>query len=461
MSLQRNLRYKLLLFLVFFTIIHTSFSQNISADFYPEKDNTMFSESNTTSDGSGKNIFAGKTEGNLATEFRRALVKFNITGIPANATILSAKLTLSVVKASSTAINHNVAIYKVVKDWGEGASVGLGKGGVAKTNDATWKYAFYSTQSWAKLGGDFVASASATTSVHYNVSTLQYAVWSSTAMLNDVNAWIANPTTNFGWILIGDESVDGSAKRFSSREETIFPKPTLTLVYSLPVEENLYINELSTAQKWVELYNPSKPTIDLSNYWLVNGTNSTSLANVSPLNGDLQLDSAEYIILPVPSITANSGELALYKGNPTSTSSIMKSYLQYGTANNAHVTNAVSAAVWDNIGNYLVSFSDSTKSYSVNSSTVFNSGKTISSGSWLTQKKTPAFKNTPCPTALNLKGNLLNGSYQSSGLHTLSNGSNPLYRLELNSSKAVELQAPQELRTNAGQLTLSIADCTY
>lgn len=459
MYLQKSLHYKLLLLFVILCSTRLSFCQNISVDFYPEKDNTMFSESNTTSDGSGKNIFAGKTEGNLGTEFRRALVKFAITGIPSNAVIQSVTLTLSVMKASSPSIDHNVSIYKVLKNWGEGASIGLGKGAPAKTNDATWKYSFYTTQSWTNLGGDFVATSSGTTSVHYDPSVLQYAIWSSTAMLNDVKAWIANPATNYGWIFIGDESTDGSAKRFSSREETIYPKPTLTITYSIPVEEKVYINEVSPSQKWVELYNPANPTIDLSTYWLANGTNNTSIATVSPLNGDLSLDSAEYVILPVSTISSSVGELALYKGQPST--GTLKAYLQYGAANQNHAANAVSALVWNNTNSFIFTFADSTKSYSVNTSSPISSGKDLNASSWLIQKQSPEYKNNPCPPLLNLRGNLLNGAYQSEGLQSLSHGTIELNQLRLTSEQAIEIQAPQQFHSNTGQITLHITGCTY
>ena len=461
MYLLKSLRYNIPLIISLLGICNAVCGQNTSVDFYPEKDNTMFSESNTTSDGSGKNIFAGKTEGNLGTQFRRSLVKFPITGIPSNAIIQSATLTLAVMKASSPSIDHNVAIHKVLKNWGEGASVGLGKGAAAKTNDATWKYTFYSTQSWTNLGGDFVASPSASTSVHYDASTLQYAVWSSATMLSDVQAWIANPANNFGWILIGDEAVDGSAKRFSSREETIFPKPTLTITYSIPQEEKVYINEVSPSQKWVELYNPTAPSIDLSSYWLKNGTSSTAISSLTPLNGDLQLDSAEYIILPVSTIGTTIGELALYKGDPTNSSATMKAYIQYGAANQSQGSKAVTSLLWDNLSTFLPSFADSTKTYSVTTTSTFSSGKDIWATSWLTQKKTPSYKNNSCPTVLTLEGNLLNGSYQSQGLQSLSKGTIELNQLKLSSEQVLEIIPPQQFHSNTGQITITIAGCTY
>ena len=40
-------------------------------------------------------------------------------------------------------------------------------------------------------------------------------------MVADVQGWLDNPTTNYGWILAGDESGATSAKRFATREITI------------------------------------------------------------------------------------------------------------------------------------------------------------------------------------------------------------------------------------------------
>ena len=461
MYLQKSLHYKLLLLFVILCSTRLSFCQNISVDFYPEKDNTIFAESDIKSEGAGKNIFAGKTEGGLGTLSRRALVKFDISSIPPNAIIQSATLTLSVMKASSTSIDHNVSIHRLLKDWGQGRSNGLGKGATADTNDVTWKYTFYLTQApvWTTPGGDFISLPSASTSVHYDPYILQYAVWSSTEMLNDVKLWKENPSSNFGWILIGEENTNGSAKRFSSREETIYPKPTLTITYSIPVEEKVYINEVSPSQKWVELYNPANPTIDLSTYWLANGTNNTSIATLSPLNGDLSLDSAEYVILPVSTISSSVGELALYKGQPST--GTIKAYLQYGAANQNHAANAVSALVWNNANSFISTFADSTKSYSVNPSSLVSSGKDLNASSWLIQKQSPEYRNLPCPPLLNLRGNLLNGSYQSEGLQSLSNGTIELNQLRVTSEQAIEIQAPQHFHSNTGQITLHITGCTY
>jgi hypothetical protein len=42
-------------------------------------------------------------------------------------------------------------------------------------------------------------------------------------MATDVQGWIADPASNFGWILIGDEGQDGTAKMFASGEDFLRP----------------------------------------------------------------------------------------------------------------------------------------------------------------------------------------------------------------------------------------------
>ena len=37
-------------------------------------------------------------------------------------------------------------------------------------------------------------------------------------MIADVQAWLDSPGSNFGWIMIGDESTDTTARQFPSRE---------------------------------------------------------------------------------------------------------------------------------------------------------------------------------------------------------------------------------------------------
>jgi len=198
------------------------------------KDNTLYEDPNgTLSDGIGPHLFAGRTAQG-SNSIRRGLLAFNLSSIPAEATITSVTLKLNMSKTS--AASAGVTLHKVTRDWGEGASNAGEPGGggtTARTNDATWKHTFFNTQTWTNLGGDFVGSASATTTI----SQLGSATWSGAGMLADVQAWRVNPGTNFGWELVGDETRSATSFRFDSRENpNASVRPVLSVTYNIVPE---------------------------------------------------------------------------------------------------------------------------------------------------------------------------------------------------------------------------------
>src|SRR5262249_31170847 len=88
----------------------------------------------------------------------------------------------------------------------------------------------YNTASWTNAGGDFVSTVSASTSV----GGVGSYTWGSTdQMVTDVQGWLDTPSSNFGWIVLGNETTASSAKRFDSRENsTAANRPTLTIDYT-------------------------------------------------------------------------------------------------------------------------------------------------------------------------------------------------------------------------------------
>ena len=56
--------------------------------------------------------------------------------------------------------------------------------------------------------------------------------WSGSGLLADVQAWVSNPASNFGWVIRGNEIDAGSAKRFNTRENSTNP-PQLTVTYQV------------------------------------------------------------------------------------------------------------------------------------------------------------------------------------------------------------------------------------
>ena len=54
-------------------------------------------------------------------------------------------------------------------------------------------------------------------------------------MVADVQAWLDQPSGNFGWLLLGGESTSATSKRFDSKEnDTPANRPVLEVEFSLP-----------------------------------------------------------------------------------------------------------------------------------------------------------------------------------------------------------------------------------
>jgi hypothetical protein len=195
----------------------------------PSKDNTLYQyvpADGDRSNGAGFHFFAGE---NGMGEIRRGVLAFDIAGhIPAGSTITSVSLSLNM---SRTAFDtaRIVELHVLLADWGEGTSHAPGEEGTgapATPNDATWRHRFYDTIFWTTQGGDF----SATVSASQSVGPIGQYTWSSAQMVADVQAWLDNPASNFGWLVLGDESAIATAKRFDTRESASPPMLTIEFI---------------------------------------------------------------------------------------------------------------------------------------------------------------------------------------------------------------------------------------
>lgn len=199
------------------------------------KDNTLYENpAGLLSNGAGPGFFAGRVGLAGGGLIRRGVIAFDLSGIPACSRIVSARLTLNA--AQTIVASTNVALHVVRADWGEGTSVGAGigggQGGPSTAGDATWIHRFFPNTNWTTAGGDFVAAASASATV----TGLGPVSWGSTQLTADVQAWVDDPSRNFGWLLQGDESQMGTAVRFETKESTTAAnRPLLAVSYLPPV----------------------------------------------------------------------------------------------------------------------------------------------------------------------------------------------------------------------------------
>lgn len=199
----------------------------------PAKDNTLYEDvGGALSNGAGSGVFAGRNGAGL---IRRGLVSFDVAAaVPAGSTITSVSLAVNVTQASGGATPIN--LHRATADWGEGtsnATTGGGGGGTASTTgDATWIHRSFNTQTWTTPGGDFSGTVSATASIS-GIATYSFA--SSSQFVADVQQMLDSPSTNFGWVVRGEESVNNVSKRFDSRHvATAANRPRLVVDYSPP-----------------------------------------------------------------------------------------------------------------------------------------------------------------------------------------------------------------------------------
>jgi len=201
----------------------------------PSQDGTIHSEDGALSNGVGEFVFSGRT--GLSFN-RRALLAFDVARhLPPGSKITQVTLTLHVSQNPSAAQPEPFVLHRVRAAWGEGTSNAGQPGGfgtAATPNDATWTHRLWDTAVWATPGGDFAGAASAVAVVP--VTDDGVVTWGSTAALvADVQEWLDRPASDFGWILIGNETANRTARRFDSRESR-HPhyRPVLTIEFVPP-----------------------------------------------------------------------------------------------------------------------------------------------------------------------------------------------------------------------------------
>jgi len=211
-----------------------SFSTNsIITTLYAVKDGTIFNTQAGTSPNG--NYGAGGSEllqvGYAAPSvmYARTLLQFDLSSIPSNAIIENVDLVFTQ-GSSGGATSYTIYVHKLTQQWTEGTTsfctynnscntqgVAIAPGGT----DVTWNETSYSgtdSNPWTTPGGTSSASSSASALAGSTTIGTQY-TFTSTGLGDDVQSWVSNSSTNFGWTLKTDFITTSSAmKRFYSRE---------------------------------------------------------------------------------------------------------------------------------------------------------------------------------------------------------------------------------------------------
>jgi hypothetical protein len=195
----------------------------------PVRDTSLIeSTTGALGNGTGSALFVGRTQQPRDSR-RRALLAFDVSAVPAATQVVSVTLTLTLVHTHAG--DEPIALHRVLSAWGEGESkTPGGRGAPAMPGDATWFHTFFPAQRWSRPGGDYAATPSATMMAGGSGT---YTWGSTVQMTADVQDWLlAGPQHNFGWLLLGNEAVAGTAKSFASREnEEPAMRPRLQITF--------------------------------------------------------------------------------------------------------------------------------------------------------------------------------------------------------------------------------------
>ena len=146
-----------------------------------------------------------------------ALLKWNLTSIPAGSTLQSATLSLNVTGTSA----DTYEIYELKRNWTE--------------LQTTWNKATTGTN-WQSAGGQGSLDRGSTVlgTVTATATGIRNVVLNA-AGLAVVQGWVNNPATNFGFILQDYANTTKDDLVFSSKESTVAAnRPQLQLVYNPP-----------------------------------------------------------------------------------------------------------------------------------------------------------------------------------------------------------------------------------
>ena len=260
------------------------------------RDATIFENNVNNGSGGGNGLFSG-TNG-AQNSPRRALIGFDVAGnVPAGALIQDVQLTLFLGQFPNVGAQptSTIGLHPVTADWSEGTTQqqfppndtfgGLGQGAPAVNGDVTWNARVFSATTptpWTATGGDFVPAVSASTVVTRTL--LSGYVWGSTeALVSDVQGWIENPASNFGWMLVNaQETTPATFRAFYSHETaTAALRPQLSLTYVMA---------------WDFDANDVVDAADLANWKANFGASGVATHAQGDADGDRDVDGSDFLV---------------------------------------------------------------------------------------------------------------------------------------------------------------------
>lgn len=139
--------------------------------------------------------------------------------------------------SGTNAASTTLSLHLALAAWGEGTSdpgTPGGSGAPSTPDDATWLHRFYDSTFWTNPGGDFDGPVLSTATV----TSVGPVSWNGTPeLLAAVQSWLDDPDSNFGLVIVGDETTPQSSCSLVSRENSVAEdRPILSITFEEPVD---------------------------------------------------------------------------------------------------------------------------------------------------------------------------------------------------------------------------------
>jgi hypothetical protein len=194
-------------------------------------DSTLYESTTDGNAGGFVGFFVGLTAESVGNR-RRAVIRFDTSSIASDEIVREVSLRLVVERTRGVADTHS--LHRITAPWVEGNGTGIGSGGgaggTAVPGAVTWNSREHLSTPWTTPGGDFAAAASASAAARTAGASVLWADDNPRdGMAADVQSWISDPATNFGWLIRGEETRLLTARRYHSSESAGAVQPTLTI----------------------------------------------------------------------------------------------------------------------------------------------------------------------------------------------------------------------------------------
>jgi hypothetical protein len=154
-----------------------------------------------------------------------SLLQFDVSSIPAAATITAASLDLVHTANAGEALNLTIYVNWLTRSWVEGTKTGFGV-----PDGATWTL-YDGVNAWTTVGGDF--STVGQVSAVVGTGTGETVTWNPVAIIQN---WVNGTNINNGFILVCTQGGLPSNKQFASSDHaTADYRPKLVIEYTEPV----------------------------------------------------------------------------------------------------------------------------------------------------------------------------------------------------------------------------------